>query len=98
MAILQLLLLGLCAHFGIATPINSESAPSGSSHNARNDLSPAAFWPQTPRPDLYSIPCFACLMEECPEVRRYAANETVWTKCDLTGTMAPEFGEYVAIL
>ncbi|CAI6336260.1 unnamed protein product [Periconia digitata] len=71
--------------------VSADSAPRTSQDGSGKEFAPAAFTDMMPRPDLFSIPCFACLMEECPEVRRYAANTTIWTKCNLAGTLYPGF-------
>lgn len=87
------LLIGLSIGAGLATPIISESEAALVPHHARGDLSASAFTGVKPRPDLHNIQCYACLMEECPEVNRYHANETIWMKCTVQGTTAPQFGE-----
>jgi hypothetical protein len=88
-----ILLWATVSHQVVASPISDPSKTVSSEHDARGDLTALAFTSNVPRPDLYSVPCFACLMEECPEVRRYGANETIWMKCSLGGTLSPAFGE-----
>jgi hypothetical protein len=91
---LILLFLRLHLHLVPSAAAASQESASGTLKNdARDDLAPSAFTAVTARPDLFSIPCFACVMEECPEVQRYGANATIWTKCTLSGTLSPAIVE-----
>lgn len=93
MILKRLISLGLQLYPVIAVAIEGRSTSATEQDGAPDDFAPSAFTDMMPRPDLYSIPCYACLMEECPELRRYPANTTIWTKCNLAGTLAPAFRE-----
>ena len=90
---LILVALGLQFQLAFSVAVKGEAALATQHDGTEDHFSPSAFVDLMPRPDLFSIPCFACLMEECPEVRRYPANTTIWTKCNVAGTLSPGFGE-----
>jgi hypothetical protein len=79
---LRVLLVALCFE---STKSTSTPTQDITILEARNELTENAFRYYKPRPDLHSIPCFSCVLEECPQVRTYGANETIYMKCLLRG-------------